>query len=245
MKIQLKILRRESPEASAFWQTFSYETEDAGATVASALEDLNRREPLTDIEGMPSGPIRWECSCLQRKCGACAMLVNDMPALACDARLADCGTAVELKPLEKFPTVADLTVDKSAAFESLKSMRVWLEGEGRTDEENREDAELASQCLQCGLCLEICTSYQDGQDFYGMQALVPAARILAQSKGRESLPLLERYREHIYKGCEGFNACEHVCPAKIPVTELMAHMNFIMERSLHFEEENSAKGELK
>ncbi|MDR2795780.1 MAG: fumarate reductase iron-sulfur subunit, partial [Spirochaetaceae bacterium] len=31
--------------------------------------------------------MNWECSCLQKKCGACAMLINNTPALACDTKL--------------------------------------------------------------------------------------------------------------------------------------------------------------
>lgn len=112
-------------------------------------------------------------------------------------------------------------------------------GRGRwneQDERSQEEAFLASQCLQCGHCLEICTSYEDGREFYGMQVMVPMVRVLGKSAGGKDLSLLEQYREHIYKSCEGFNACEHVCPMGIPVTELMAHTNSIMKRRLHMEE---------
>ena len=58
-------------------------------TVATALRELNDRNPLTDMDGNPAAEIQWECNCLQKKCGACAMLVNGLPMLACDANLED------------------------------------------------------------------------------------------------------------------------------------------------------------
>ena len=78
MRKKMKILRYDKSEKRAFWQTFLYETEDKEATVAKALNDLNQKKILKDIEGNIAKPIQWECSCLQKKCGACAMLINVM-----------------------------------------------------------------------------------------------------------------------------------------------------------------------
>ncbi len=224
MNIHIKILRRKGPDAPPFWQTFLYETEETEITVAAALEDLNSREPLTDIEGEQADPVQWECNCLQKKCGACAMLVNDFPVLACEEKLCGHGDTVVLEPLRKFPVVRDLIVDRSVMSENLKEMNVWLSREADVSEDNQEELFTASQCLQCGCCLEICTSYVDGTDFYGMSALVPAARICGAQRDCGDGHMRESCQTHIFEGCQGFNACEHVCPAGIPVTRLMAHM---------------------
>ncbi len=224
MEIQIKILRQDRPEGEPFWQTFLYETEDREATVASALEELNSRERLTDIDGNPARPVCWECSCLQKKCGACAMLINDFPALACEEKILGHGSTVELKPLQKFPVVRDLAVDRDVMHRNLRQLGVWLSQKADIGRENQEEVFIASQCLQCGCCLEICTSYADGQDFYGMSALVPAARVLLAQGGPGDRRMQEGCERHIYEGCQGFNACEHVCPAGLPVTRLMAHV---------------------
>ena len=63
-----------------------------------------------------------------------------------------------------------------------------------------------------------------------MAALVPADRIIKlEEDGEEKTPLLTQYREHFYQCCDEFRACEHVCPAELPLTQMMAYMNREME----------------
>ena len=115
MKKTLKILRRRSPEDKPYFESFVYEAEDEGATVATALMEISSRTDLM-----------WEHSCLQKKCGACAMVINGRPVLACDTRLSDCkGETVVVEPLKKFPLVKDLLVDRSAVTERLNALRVY------------------------------------------------------------------------------------------------------------------------
>ena len=129
-------------------------------------------------------------------------------------------------PLQKFPVVEDLEVDRTIIFDHLKEMKVWMEQKHAVKPEKQKEAFLASQCLQCGCCLEICTSYTDGKEFFGMAALVPADRIIKlEEDGEEKTPLLTQYREHFYQCCDEFRACEHVCPAELPLTQMMAYMN--------------------
>ena len=72
-----------------------------------------RIEEILDIDGIPVGEIAWECSCLQKKCGACAMRINGVPRLACDTKIGDLKSkTVTLEPLKKFPVVRDLIVDR-------------------------------------------------------------------------------------------------------------------------------------
>ena len=57
-----------------------------------------------------------------RKCGACAMLINERPRLACSTFLHTLkGSTITLEPLSKFPLVRDLIVDRSNLFENLKN----------------------------------------------------------------------------------------------------------------------------
>ena len=115
MKKTLKILRRKSPEDKPYYELFPFETEDEGASVATALMQISRESDLT-----------WEHSCLQKKCGACAMVIDGRPRLACDTRLSECkGETVVVEPLRKFPVVRDLLVDRSAVTERLDALRVY------------------------------------------------------------------------------------------------------------------------
>ena len=110
MKKILHILRRKNAEAKPYWEDFTYETTDEGATVATALA---------------STPVVWEHSCLQRRCGACAMVINKTPALACNTRLSEISTdVIRLEPLRKFPVIEDLLVDRSVMMRG-RVQREW------------------------------------------------------------------------------------------------------------------------
>ena len=160
------------------------------------------------------------------------MVINGFPALACEEKLIDHEELIELMPLQKFPVIEDLVVDRSVMFEHLTRRQVWMKGKHSVPEEKQKEAFTASLCLQCGCCLEICTSYTDGEDFFGMAALVPAATgEAAQESPRKTAGMLRKYRNHFYECCDEFHACEHVCPAKLPLTRLMAHMNRQMKQA--------------
>ena len=224
MKKKMKILRYDKREKQSFWQTFLYETDDEEGTFAKALNDLNQKEELKDIEGNLAKPIKWECSCLQAKCGACAMLIDGMPQLACDTKLnADTRDCIELMPLEKFPVVEDLIVDRKVMFDNLERLRVWMEDKTQISMEDIEDVSEASRCLQCGCCLEICTSFFPGSEFAGTASLVPMARVLRNLPKDREEGMQKAYQKYIFEGCEKYNACHHVCPAGIDIARIMAH----------------------
>ena len=215
MKITLKVLRRSSPEAQPRWETVDYEYPAPAATVASALRDLER----TMLD-----PIRWEHSCLQKKCGACAMVINGRPGLACDARLDQCAKngTVTLEPLKKFAPLADLMVDRAPMMKALRDMELWLRGPAPADQRTLDTAYEASRCLQCGCCLEVCPNFCTDIPFLGTAAMAPFSRILAEEPDRTKR---QAYMEHFYKGCGKSLACRNVCPAGIDVDKLLVSSN--------------------
>ena len=225
MKTELRILRRRSREEEPFWQSFIYEAEDANAAVSTALNALNSREELTDTEGRRADPIRWECSCLQKKCGACAMVINGRPALACDSKLSGLGPVVTLGPLRKFPVIADLITDRSAMREVLREMKIFLRAQTEVSESMTDIAYEASGCLQCGCCLEICPNFCTGGKFGGMAAALPAGRLIEEMDGEGREELLKEYRKRVYEGCGKSLACRDICPAGLDVEKLMVNSN--------------------
>lgn len=225
----IDVMRCEGPGKDSWHQVFAYETADEGATVATALRELNERAELTDVDGRPAERIRWDCGCLQRKCGACAMVINGEPRAACDVRLSEVrGRRVRLEPLRKFPLVADLVVDRSVVFERLKHLEAWTEQELPLPVGERSTRAFeASRCLQCGCCLEVCPNFSVQGSFGGMAAMVELARLLAEASGEERERLRETYRAVIFAGCGKSLACRRVCPAGIDLAHLMARSNAV------------------
>lgn len=93
MRVIFDILRRRSAQDVPYRQRILFETADDRETVATALMKINSMPDLRDEAGNPVEEISWEAGCLQKKCGACAMLIDHRPALACDTFLKDlkCG----------------------------------------------------------------------------------------------------------------------------------------------------------
>ncbi|MBR1497309.1 MAG: succinate dehydrogenase [Oscillospiraceae bacterium] len=214
--MRLEILRRKSREEAPYIECHDYTPAEKSETVATALTRLNAALP---------DPIRWECSCLQKKCGACAMVVNGSPVLACDARLSDYKNKIRIEPLRKFLVVADLISDRSVLYENLRQLRCWLPAEAEMREGAVEIGYEASRCLQCGCCLEVCPNFDPGGVFAGMAGAVPLSRLLAELPEAERGELSALYRRHVYAGCGKSLACRNVCPAGIDVDGLLVNSN--------------------
>ncbi|MBQ9065380.1 MAG: succinate dehydrogenase [Blautia sp.] len=224
-QLRIDILRRNGLDCEPFWQSFEYTPRDISETVASALTRLNEQEELQDINGNPAGEIRWESSCLQKKCGACAMVICGKPMLACDAVLMELKQPVRLEPLRKFPVVADLMTDRTVMFRNLKEMEAWLEDKAEPSEKKNAFAHEASRCLQCGCCLEVCPNFMPEGRFFGMASMVPSSRILNWESVNQNPAIKDQYRYHIYDGCGKSLACQNICPAGIRIEDLMSRSN--------------------
>lgn len=225
--VELTILRRKSSKEKPYWQTIKYETMDWGTTVASALLAINDAGDYLDISGKVVSNIIWECSCLQKKCGACAMIIDGRPRLACESFLRTFAKKgkVKIEPLRKFPVIADLAVDRSILFENLKLMELWANEEAKYTDRTVGQAYEASRCLQCGCCLEACPNFAPGESFFGAAGFVPANRLLSALSGEEQERIRKQYIKHGYTGCGKSLACALVCPAEIPIEKLLINSN--------------------
>lgn len=227
MKINIDVLRRPRNESASFWQTFMYETDDDTETVATALTALQGRPNLSDADGNQARPIQWECSCLQKKCGACAMVINGKPALACSVKLLSAGETIRLEPLKKFPVIEDLITDRSILYQNLETLHLWFEDDARTNEGSMDCAFEGSRCLQCGCCLEVCPNFIPRGSFTGMASAVPISRILAEMSGAQRKKATRLYQKHIYEGCGKSLSCQNHCPANIEIDKLLVNSNAI------------------
>ena len=223
----VKILRRKNQEDTSFWQTFSYTTEDDKETVLMMLKKINQREELVDVDGNPADKISFKQSCLQKKCGACSMVINGKPRLACGTKLSDLGEEITLEPLKKFPVIEDLIVDRSIMMENLKMMEVYLTDEPTINEKRNELSYEASRCLQCGCCLEVCPNFMANNGFTGMAGAMPISRIINElNKGQLSKPS-KVYDTYVYSGCGKSLSCVDICPAKIRIEDMLVNSNAI------------------
>ena len=65
-----------------------------------------------------------------------------------------------------------------------------------------------------------------GKDFAGAIAPVNAYRILNEEQDTSHHEqIAEKYRKHYFEGCGKSLSCQNICPAGIPVEELMVRSN--------------------
>lgn len=221
----VRIKRQRDRESEPYWQTFRYEG-TRSTTVAALLDELNYTDDLFDSDGNPAPRIRWECSCMQKLCGACAMIINGTPALACNTFLSDLNNKEEivLEPLTKFPVVSDLIVDRSIIEDNLKKAEIYQGEYGKSSSKEYEQQYSTAKCLKCGLCLEVCPNYRKGENFYGALFANNVYLVHSQSKDRKKV-LKQKYASNFASGCSRALSCEKICPMGISTLSSMLKMN--------------------
>jgi succinate dehydrogenase / fumarate reductase iron-sulfur subunit len=225
----LRIKRQREKNEESYWQTIEYVCENEETeTVATVLRAIENGKVMRDAEGNTLTPIAWECSCLQKKCGSCAMLIDGRPNLACSYFLKNHKgkQPIVIEPLTKFPVVRDLIVDRSIMRQNLKNIQAWMTDKAAaTDEKNVEIMYEASRCLQCGCCLEVCPNFCGGGDFFGAAAAVPVSRIVNAADRKSQKEMKNNYNKYVYNGCGKSLACQNICPEKINVDKLLSRTN--------------------
>ncbi len=225
MKLRVDVLRQKSPTSKPYRQIIELDCENTETTVAALLDTINSSN-LKDINLNDIGEIKWDCNCLQKKCGACAMVINGRPRLACDTKVSEFKNGkITLEPLKKFPTVCDLVVDRAPMYENLKKLNVWLEDNSALKPKNTELAYEASRCIQCGCCLEVCPNFSVDASFFGAAAAVPVSRIISELNKTKGYDVLLNYRKNIYNGCGKSLSCMNICPVGIDIENLMVNSN--------------------
>ena len=220
----VKIKRQSSPAAAPYWQSFSYNG-PMHVTVSAVLDAINYTDDMIDTEGKSATRVRWECSCLQSVCGGCAMVINGVPALACNTFVDEVAKDdLVLEPLSKFPVVADLMVDRSIIYENLNQAKAYLESDIVSSAKSHEHQYSVAKCLKCGLCLEVCPNYHPGGSFFGAVFANESYLITSQSVEKPTA-LVKEYNTHFGAGCSKALSCQTVCPAGIETITSIMKMN--------------------
>ena len=191
--------------------------DDLNITVISLLEKLGN-------------PVEYSCSCLQGICGACTMVINSEPKLACKTFLNKEQMTYEydtitIEPLSKFPLIKDLKVDRSILYDSMKNSKLWLESNAKIKFEEFDFEYDMSLCILCGCCCEACPNYDLG-NFVGPHIPVSASKLINQENDTEHLNEIKKdYKEKFYNHCIKSLACEESCPVGIPTQRAISRMN--------------------
>lgn len=225
--MHVTVLRQDGVDTVPYEERYSYDGQPH-VSVLQLLAHLNDHPELC-MGSVPACPIAFDTSCEQGMCGACAMLVNGMPRLACRSfcdELATRDGVIDVRPLSKFPVIRDLMVDRSQIARALVRERSWLEGEANVPRRATWAGYEASLCLQCGCCLEACPNYAKGDLFVGAVGALAAANVLdKESDAGHRAEVGEAYGRDFFAVCSKNGACELACPIGLPVMPLVSEAN--------------------
>lgn len=230
-KIRIKVRRQESSEALPYWEEFEIPY-TPGHNVLSVLMEV-RKNPV-NVLGDKVQPVVWESNCLEEVCGACSMVINGRARQACTALIDKLDQPVTIEPMDKFPIVRDLIVDRSRMFENLKRIKAWIEIDGsyplgagpRQDPESSMTRYKLSTCMTCGVCLQVCPQVNPDTNFVGA-AVVSQVRLfnshpVGAYQSNQRLDVM--MEDGGIADCGNAQNCVEACPKKIPLTESIAEV---------------------
>lgn len=226
------ITRQDSPDSSPYKETFKIPYRKNMNIIAGLMEI--QKNPV-NAKGEKVSPVQWDSNCLEEVCGACSMVINGQARQACAALVDELETPITIEPMNTFPVVRDLIIDRSRMFDALKRIKAWIPIDGTHDlgpgprmpEKKRQWAYELSKCMTCGVCLEACPNVNDKSDFIG-PALLSLPRLYnahptgAMNKSERLEALMQ---DGGISGCGNSQNCVQVCPKGIPLTTSIAAMN--------------------
>lgn len=227
--LRIAVLRHNPSDPHSHPRLEHFEIEEAdGMTLFLALTELRENQD-------PS--LQFDFVCRAGICGACAMLVDGRPLLACRTLTRDLGREITLAPLPVFKLVGDLSVDTGAWMQGMSErLEAWLhtrEAEPDLDAlEQRMEPALAEQiyelerCIECGCCIAACGTAQMRGDFVGAVGLNKLARFRLDP--RDSRSDAQYYElvgdENGVFGCMTLLGCEDSCPKNLRLSTQIAFL---------------------
>jgi succinate dehydrogenase / fumarate reductase iron-sulfur subunit len=165
---EVRILRQDGPGQPSYWERHRVDYEPE-MNVISVLQRIAAQ--ATTADGKHVAPVAWDCNCLEEVCGACTMVINGQVRQSCsalvDRLLEERPGEIELAPMQKFPVIRDLCVNRGRLFRALTKVKAWIPVDGyydvgpgpRVAPEVQEQSYPLSECMSCGCCLDACPQY--------------------------------------------------------------------------------------
>jgi len=183
-------------------------------------------------------PIALRYECRFWDCGACGVMANGRPVLACKQAAQD---GMKIGPLPIFPVIKDLVVDIGSYYRKRSQLRPFIERVRKPKEfpEPEVTYEVAQKyrqyvdCIDCLLCQVVCPVLKKpGTKFIGPALITYIARFAVDSRDeldRVTIALSEGLSE-----CTLCGECNKVCPKgrNIAEVDIMRLRELAKEREL-------------
>lgn len=170
MRFRISI-RRYAPEkdGEAVWVDYEIPAGER-TTVLEALMHIYENQDPT---------LAFRFGCRFHKCGLCAVEVNGKPRMACFTEVRD---GMKIGPLSGMPVVRDLVIDRTAFFEALRELKLYIPEQPELLEpqvmHQREEHKKLLSCVECLACNATCPGYDfERNPLIGPYLLVKLAQL--------------------------------------------------------------------
>ena len=179
-------------------------------------------------------------SCGEGVCGSDGVNVNGGNRLACITPLSELKEPVVVRPFPGRPVIRDLVVDMSQFYKQYKKVDPWLvrkepmpEQEILQSPQERDKLDGLVECIMCGCCTTACPSFWwNPEKFYGPQALLTAARFIADSRDQATEQRMDALDDpfKLFR-CHTIMNCVEACPKNLNPTKAIGFIKAQMLKS--------------
>ena len=208
------------------------------------LESQTVLDVVTHIQRAQEPSLAYRFACRVGMCGSCAMTVNGVARWTCRThvdRVAPDGR-LEIAPLRNLPVIRDLVTDMREFFDK------WARAKGRfvptrkradafaaIDPRSaaRREADVAIECIGCGVCYAACDVVAWNREYLGPAALNRAWTLQNDVRdGAHAARLAAVSGDAGCHSCHTLMSCTELCPKALSPTRSIAGLKRLSLRSL-------------
>ena len=172
--------------------------------------------------------LSYRFSCRVGMCGSCGMMVNGEPRWTCRThvkKVTGKTKSLTIAPLRNLPVVKDLVVDMDPFFDK------WIQAGGvhqptatriepiavvDEDSPERQVANDAIECINCGVCYAACDVVAANPNYFGPAALNRAWSLVNDEKTGRKADIFDAVNSSAgCHNCHGQQSCTRYCPNEL------------------------------
>ncbi len=195
-------------------------------------------EALEMIKENVDGSLTFSRGCKSGKCGACGVMVNGQPKLACETRIKEIierygSNNISISPMRNFNVLKDLVVDMSDFFMKIEKVSPFLISDIKNkdikipDRDMLKELKSAIDCIMCGLCGSSCDVVRHNDSFIGPAAMIKAYRFVNDYRDMKQKERLKNLVKNGLWSCAHEQSCNYVCPRGIDPAYAIADLRNI------------------
>ncbi len=170
-----------------------------------AHEKTTVLEALMQIYEDMDPTLAFRFGCRFDKCGLCAVEVNGKPRMACYTDIKD---GMKIGPLTGMPVVRDLVTDRTAFFEALRELEIYIPDQGeRSEPQVLQQSEVHTKLLSCVECLA-CNATCPGYDFEKNPLVGPYTFVKLAQLHLDPRNKIDRKKQALDLGLGGCGGCK-------------------------------------